>query len=103
MSLMSVAVSIASHTSHVSTVYLLYLFVLLLLIVFARSCKMYLLYSDRRSLDMTPFFTSFTPTFEDDTSRAWWYFFHSSRICAQDGRKVRGVRFSSLQLLCKKA
>jgi hypothetical protein len=75
MSLMSVAVSVASHTSRVSTVYLLYLFVLLLLIVFTRRCKMYLLIFDRNSLDMVPFFMSFSRTFEDDTSRAWWVFF----------------------------
>jgi len=55
MSLMSVAVCVASHTSRVSTVYLLYLFVLLLLIVFTPRCKMWLLISDRQLLDMTPF------------------------------------------------
>ena len=89
-------------TSRVSTVYLLYLFVLLL-IVFTPRWKMWLLISDRKLLDMTPFFMSFSPTFEDDTFLAWWvFFFHSSRICAHDGRKVSGVRRSSFQLLCKK-
>jgi hypothetical protein len=80
---------------------LLYLFVLLLLIVFTPRRKMWLLISDRKLLDMTPFFMSFSPTFEDDTSRAWWvFFFHISRICALDGRQVRGVRPSSFNLLC---
>jgi hypothetical protein len=102
MSLMSVAVCVASHTSRVSTVYLLYLFVLLLLIVFTPRCKMWLLISDRQLLDMTQFFLSFSPAFEDDTFCAWWvFFFHSSWICAQDSRQVRGVRPSSVQLLCK--
>ena len=72
---MSVAVCVASHTSRVSTVYLLYLFVLLLLIVFTLRCKMWLLISDRKLLDMMPFFMSLSPMFEDDTSRAWWVFF----------------------------
>jgi len=78
MSVMSVAVRVASHTSRVSTVYLLYLFVLLLLIVCTPRCKMLLLIFDRKLLDMTPFFMSFSSSFEDDTSRAWWVFFFAT-------------------------
>jgi hypothetical protein len=78
MSVTSVAVCVASHTSRVSTMYLLYLFVFLLLIVFTPHCKMLLLISDRKLLDMTPFFMSFSPPFEDDTSRAWWVFFFTA-------------------------
>jgi len=97
MSLMSVAVCVASHTSRVSTVYLLYLFVLLLLVVFTPRCKMWLLISDRKLPDMTPFFMSFSPTFEDDTSRAWWVFFFTAA-----GFVHRGVRLHRFIYVYKK-
>jgi len=42
---------------------------------------MLLLIFDRKLLDMTPFFMSFSPTFEDDTSRAWWVFVFCFFFC----------------------
>jgi len=93
---MSVAVCVASHTSRVSTAYLLYLFVLLLLVVLTPRCKMWLLISDRMLPDMTTFFMSFSPTFEDDTSRVWWVFF------SQQPDSCTGVCAFVVSTMCKK-